>query len=137
MGQEHGGIIKHGAKLLYAFAEATVPRITIITRKAYGGAYDVMNSKHIRGDLNYAFPTAEIAVMGPEQLAGVLEIVKRDAAKRKGKEVNEQELAMLKQMLVDTMDGVPILPGGHRRVTPRLPSACRSESSAPATAAPL
>ena len=63
-GQEYGGIIKHGAKLLYAFAEATVPKITVITRKAYGGAYDVMASKHIRADYNVAWPTAEIAVMG-------------------------------------------------------------------------
>src|SRR4051812_34960596 len=62
--QEHNGIIKNGAKLLFAYAEATVPKITIITRKAYGGAYDVMASKHLRGDLNYAWPTAEIAVMG-------------------------------------------------------------------------
>jgi propionyl-CoA carboxylase beta chain len=72
--QEHGGIIKHGAKLLYAFCEATVPRLTVITRKAYGGAYDVMNSKHIRGDLNFAWPTAEIAVMGPK---GAVEILFR------------------------------------------------------------
>ncbi len=72
--QEHGGIIRHGAKLLYAFCEATVPRITVITRKAYGGAYDVMNSKHIRGDVNLAWPTAEIAVMGPK---GAVEILFR------------------------------------------------------------
>jgi propionyl-CoA carboxylase beta chain len=72
--QEHGGIIRHGAKLLYAFCEATVPRVTVITRKAYGGAYDVMNSKHIRGDLNLAWPTAEIAVMGPK---GAVEILYR------------------------------------------------------------
>ena len=72
LAQEHGGIIKHGAKLLYAFCEATVPKITVITRKAYGGAYDVMNSKHIRGDLNIAWPTAEIAVMGPK---GAVEIL--------------------------------------------------------------
>jgi propionyl-CoA carboxylase beta subunit len=70
--QEFGGIIRHGAKLLYAFAEATVPKITIITRKAYGGAYCVMASKHIRTDLNYAYPTAEIAVMGPEGAVNVL-----------------------------------------------------------------
>ena len=70
--QEHGGIIRHGAKLLYAYAEATVPKITIITRKAYGGAYCVMASKHIRADINYAYPTAEIAVMGPE---GAVKIV--------------------------------------------------------------
>jgi propionyl-CoA carboxylase beta chain len=72
--QEHGGIIRQGAKLLYAFCEATVPRLTIITRKAYGGAYDVMNSKHIRGDVNLAWPTAEIAVMGPK---GAVEILFR------------------------------------------------------------
>jgi propionyl-CoA carboxylase beta chain len=70
--QEHGGIIRHGAKLLYAFAEATVPKITVITRKAYGGAYCVMASKHIRTDLNFAWPTAEIAVMGAEGAVGVL-----------------------------------------------------------------
>lgn len=70
--QEWRGIIKHGAKLLYAFAEATVPRVTVITRKAYGGAYDVMNSKHIRGDMNFAWPSAEIAVMGPK---GAVEII--------------------------------------------------------------
>jgi propionyl-CoA carboxylase beta chain len=72
VGQEHGGIIRHGAKLLYAFCEATVPRVTVITRKAYGGAYDVMNSKHIRGDINLAWPTAEIAVMGPKGAVEVL-----------------------------------------------------------------
>lgn len=70
--QEYGGIIRHGAKLLYAFAEATVPKITIITRKAYGGAYDVMSSKHLRGDINLAYPTAEVAVMGPEAAVRVL-----------------------------------------------------------------
>ncbi|MFI5021822.1 MAG: acyl-CoA carboxylase subunit beta [Alphaproteobacteria bacterium] len=72
--QEFGGIIKHGAKLLFAYAEATVPKVTVITRKAYGGAYDVMSSKHLRGDLNYAWPTAEIAVMGPK---GAVEIIFR------------------------------------------------------------
>ncbi len=71
-GQEWGGIIKHGAKLLYAYAEATVPKVTVITRKAYGGAYDVMASKHIRGDVNYAWPTAEIAVMGPEGAVNIV-----------------------------------------------------------------
>jgi propionyl-CoA carboxylase beta chain len=70
--QEFGGIIRHGAKLLYAFAEATVPKLTVITRKAYGGAYCVMASKHIRTDLNYAYPTAEIAVMGPEGAVSIL-----------------------------------------------------------------
>ncbi len=73
--QEYGAIIKHGAKLLFAYAEATVPKVTVITRKAYGGAYDVMSSKHLRGDLNYAWPQAEIAVMGPK---GAVEIIFRD-----------------------------------------------------------
>jgi len=73
--QEYGGIIKHGAKLLYAYAECTVPKVTVITRKAYGGAYDVMASKHLRGDVNFAWPSAEIAVMGPK---GAVEIIFRD-----------------------------------------------------------
>ncbi|MGD2163497.1 MAG: carboxyl transferase domain-containing protein [Anaerolineales bacterium] len=71
-GQEHGGIIRHGAKLLFAYCEATVPKITLITRKAYGGAYDVMSSKHIRGDLNFAWPSAELAVMGPEGAVNII-----------------------------------------------------------------
>jgi propionyl-CoA carboxylase beta chain len=75
--QEYGGLIKHGAKLLFAFAEATVPKVTVITRKAYGGAYDVMASKHLRGDVNYAWPTAEIAVMGAK---GAVEIIYRKEA---------------------------------------------------------
>jgi len=88
--QEWGGIIKHGAKLLYAFAEATVPKLTVITRKAYGGAYDVMSSKHIRGDLNFAWPTAEIAVMGP---SGAVEIIfKNEIAKSKNPEKKTNEL---------------------------------------------
>src|ERR1700741_501347 len=89
--QEYGGIIKHGAKLLFAFAEATVPKITVITRKAYGGAYCVMSSKHIRTDANFAWPTAEIAVMGPE---GAVDIVyKRELAKvpESGREKLRQE----------------------------------------------
>ena len=80
--QEYGGIIKHGAKLLFAFAEATVPKVTVITRKAYGGAYDVMSSKHLRGDVNYAWPTAEIAVMGPK---GAVEIIFREDRKDEAK----------------------------------------------------
>jgi propionyl-CoA carboxylase beta chain len=79
VGQEHGGIIRHGAKLLFAYAEATVPKVTVITRKAYGGAYDVMSSKHIRGDMNFAWPTAEIAVMGAE---GAVNVISRDAIAR-------------------------------------------------------
>ncbi len=81
--QEFGGIIKHGAKLLYAFAEATVPKITIITRKAYGGAYDVMSSKHIGTDVNFAYPTAEIAVMGPD---GAVNIIYRNLSEEERKE---------------------------------------------------
>jgi propionyl-CoA carboxylase beta chain len=79
--QEFGGIIKHGAKLLFAYAEATVPKLTFITRKAYGGAYDVMSSKHLKGDFNYAWPTAEVAVMGAK---GAVEIIFR------GKNVEEE-----------------------------------------------
>lgn len=90
--QEHGGIIKQGAKLLYAYAECTVPKITVITRKAYGGAYDVMSSKHLRGDVNFAWPSAEIAVMGPK---GAVEIIFRD-------EKNDaQKLAAREQMYRD------------------------------------
>lgn len=90
--QEHGGIIRHGAKLLYAFAEATVPKVTVITRKAYGGAYDVMNSKHIGADYNFAYPNAEIAVMGAEgavniifrkEIDGAGDDAKKDAARQK------------------------------------------------------
>ena len=78
--QEHGGIIRHGAKLLYAYCEATVPKLTVITRKAYGGAYDVMSSKHVRGDINLAWPTAEIAVMGAEGAVNILHRDEIDAA---------------------------------------------------------
>jgi propionyl-CoA carboxylase beta chain len=88
--QEHGGIIKHGAKLLYAYCEATVPKLTVITRKAYGGAYDVMSSKHIRGDLNLAWPTAEIAVMGPKGAVEVLH--RREIEEAEDPEARTQEL---------------------------------------------
>ncbi|MDR5682879.1 MAG: carboxyl transferase domain-containing protein [Armatimonadota bacterium] len=88
--QEHGGIIKHGAMLLYAYCEATVPKLTVITRKAYGGAYDVMASKHIRGDLNLAWPTAEIAVMGPE---GAIEVIfRREIERAADPEATKQRL---------------------------------------------
>lgn len=90
--QEWGGIIRHGAKLLYAFSEATVPRLTVITRKAYGGAYDVMNSKHIGADYNFAWPTAEIAVMGPEGACNIIfrkEILQSDNPEKKKIEVVE------------------------------------------------
>lgn len=88
--QEHGGIIKHGAKLLYAYAEATVPKLTVITRKAYGGAYDVMASKHIRADFNFAYPTAEIAVMGPEGAINILYRKEIAAAEKAGKLAEER-----------------------------------------------
>jgi propionyl-CoA carboxylase beta chain len=89
--QEFGGIIRHGAKLLYAFAEATVPKITVITRKAYGGAYCVMSSKHIRTDINYAYPTAEIAVMGPEGAVNI--VYRRELQKAKDPEKLRREKA--------------------------------------------
>src|SRR5947208_237027 len=88
--QEYNGIIRHGAKLLYAFAEATVPKLTVITRKAYGGAYDVMSSKHIGGDFNYAWPAAEIAVMGPQAAVNV--IFKREIAAAKEPEKKAEQL---------------------------------------------
>jgi propionyl-CoA carboxylase beta chain len=91
--QEYGGIIKHGAKLLFAFAEATVPKITVITRKAYGGAYCVMASKHLRTDVNLAFPTAEIAVMGPEGAVNILYKRELDAAGQQGAEVRAGKIA--------------------------------------------
>jgi propionyl-CoA carboxylase beta chain len=127
--QEHGGIIKNGAKLLYAYAEATVPKMTVITRKAYGGAYDVMNSKHIRGDYNIAWPTAEIAVMGPKGAAEIL--FRRDIAAAEDPEgrleahVNEYRemfahpyLAAARGFLDDVID--------PRETRPRLISALQS-----------
>jgi propionyl-CoA carboxylase beta subunit len=91
--QEYGGIIRHGAKLLYAFAEATVPKITVITRKAYGGAYCVMASKHIRTDVNYAWPTAEIAVMGPEGAVNI--VYKRELERASKMGATEKERAAI------------------------------------------
>src|ERR1019366_6108421 len=89
--QEWGGIIRHGAKLLYAYAEATVPKITLITRKAYGGAYDVMSSKHLRADFNFAWPTAEIAVMGPEGAVNIVYKRELDRAPEAGREALRRE----------------------------------------------
>ncbi len=91
--QEHGGIIRHGAKLLYAYAEATVPKVTLITRKAYGGAYDVMSSKHIRADFNFAYPGAEVAVMGPDGAVSIIFRKELEEAAKIGKfEEKKQEL---------------------------------------------
>ena len=88
--QEWNGIIRHGSKLLFAFCEATVPKVTVIIRKAYGGAYDVMNSKHIRGDFNFAWPSAEIAVMGPK---GAVEIIfKKEISNAENKEEKLNEV---------------------------------------------
>jgi propionyl-CoA carboxylase beta chain len=89
--QEYGGLIKHGAKLLFAFTEATVPKVTVITRKAYGGAYDVMSSKHIRGDVNYAWPSAEIAVMGAKGAAEILYRSELDNPKKIQKRIDEYQ----------------------------------------------
>jgi propionyl-CoA carboxylase beta chain len=88
--QEWHGVIRHGAKLLYAFCEATVPKVTVILRKAYGGAYDVMNSKHVRGDINLAWPSAEIAVMGPKGAAEIIFKKEIDASEDKEKTLNEK-----------------------------------------------
>jgi acetyl-CoA carboxylase carboxyltransferase component len=88
--QEHAGIIRHGAKLLYAYCEATVPKVTIITRKAYGGAYDVMSSRHVRGDINYAWPSAEIAVMGPEGAVNI--VFRKEIAEAEDPEAERERL---------------------------------------------
>jgi len=88
--QEHSGIIRNGAKLIYAYAEATVPKVTVITRKAYGGAYIVMSSKHLRGDINYSWPTAEIAVMGPEGAVNI--IFRKDIAESANPDETRQKL---------------------------------------------
>jgi propionyl-CoA carboxylase beta chain len=90
VGQEHGGIIRHGAKLLYAYAEATVPKVTVITRKAYGGAYDVMSSRHLRGDIVYAWPSAEIAVMGPKGAVNI--IYRREISEAEDPESKREQL---------------------------------------------
>ena len=110
-GQEYNGIIINGAKLLFAYGEATVPKVTVILRKAYGGAYDVMSSKHLRGDLNYAWPTAEIAVMGPKGAIEVLyssELKKIEDEAEKNKFLEEKEKEYIEKfanpMLQQSMD---------------------------------
>jgi len=101
--QEYGGIIRHGAKLLFAFAEATVPKITVITRKAYGGAYCVMSSKHIRTDVNYAWPTAEIAVMGPEGAVNIVykRELEREALSAKSEKEKAEVIAKARQQKIE------------------------------------
>jgi propionyl-CoA carboxylase beta chain len=101
--QEHGGIIRHGAKLLYAFAEATVPKLTVITRKAYGGAYCVMSSKHLRTDLNLAWPTAEIAVMGPEGAVNIVYKRELDATLRRAEAVMPQGVSLSEEQKLEVL----------------------------------
>jgi propionyl-CoA carboxylase beta chain len=101
--QEHGGIIRHGAKLLYAFAEATVPKLTVITRKAYGGAYCVMSSKHIRTDLNLAWPTAEIAVMGPEGAVNIVYKTELARTVRQAEAVMPQGVALSEEQKLEIL----------------------------------
>jgi propionyl-CoA carboxylase beta chain len=101
--QEHGGIIRHGAKLLYAFAEATVPKLTVITRKAYGGAYCVMSSKHLRTDVNLAWPTAEIAVMGPEGAVNIVYKREFDAVLRRAEAVMPQGVSLTEEQKLEIL----------------------------------
>ena len=101
--QEHGGIIRHGAKLLYAFAEATVPKLTVITRKAYGGAYCVMSSKHLRTDLNLAWPTAEIAVMGPEGAVNIVYKRELDAVVRRAQAIMPQGVSLSEEQKLEVL----------------------------------
>ena len=101
--QEHGGIIRHGAKLLYAFAEATVPKLTVITRKAYGGAYCVMSSKHLRTDLNVAWPTAEIAVMGPEGAVNIVYKRELDAVLRRAEAIMPQGVSLTEEQKLEIL----------------------------------
>jgi propionyl-CoA carboxylase beta chain len=115
--QEYGGLIKHGAKLLFAFAEATVPKVTVITRKAYGGAYDVMSSKHIRGDVNYAWPTAEIAVMGAKGAVEILYRADLEDKEKIGKRIESYEQRFANPFVAAEhgyLDDV-IMPHGTRR----------------------
>ena len=127
--QEHGGIIRSGAKLLYAYAEATVPKLTVITRKAYGGAYDVMSSKHIRGDYNVAWPSAEIAVMGPE---GAVNIIYRDEL-AKAKDADERRAELVAEYVERFANPYVAASRGYiddviepRETRPRLISALRA-----------
>src|SRR5438445_565801 len=130
--QEHGGIIRNGAKLLYAYAEATVPKLTVITRKAYGGAYDVMSSKHIRGDYNVAWPSAEIAVMGPE---GAVNVIYRDEI-AKAKDPDERRRQLVAEYVERFANPYVAAERGYlddviepRETRPRLVAALRSLAS--------
>ena len=136
--QEYGGIIRHGAKLLYAYAEATVPKVTVITRKAYGGAYCVMSSKHIRTDVNFAWPTAEIAVMGPEGAVNILYKREIETARRSGRAAREAGRGVPREVRQPLRGGVArlyrrgdpaaadALPAHRRRSPGSRPSATRT-----------
>ena len=133
--QEHGGIIRHGAKLLYAYCEATVPKLTVITRKAYGGAYDVMSSKHIRGDLNLAWPTAEIAVMGPK---GAVEILfrKEIADSDDPAAATDEQIAEYAKVRASVRRRRPRLPRRRHRPARHAPAADRRAGDAADEARP-
>ena len=122
--QEFGGIIRHGAKLLYAFAEATVPKVTVITRKAYGGAYCVMSSKHIRTDVNFAWPTAEIAVMGPEGAVNVL--YKRELDQRRIRRPNAPSVSPSSGRRSRTRSWLRVAASSTRSSPRARPEACSS-----------
>jgi propionyl-CoA carboxylase beta chain len=115
--QEYNGIIKHGAKLLFAYAEATVPKVTVITRKAYGGAYDVMSSKHLRGDVNYAWPSAEIAVMGPKGAVEIIFRADRDDPEKIAERTEEYRQKFANPFVAGSLGFIDdvILPHGTRR----------------------
>ena len=129
-GQEHGGVIKHGAKLLFAYGEATVPKVTVITRKAYGGAYDVMSSKHLRGDINYAWPTAEIAVMGAKGAVEILYRSELDAPDRIAARTQEYEARFANPFVAAEKGFIDevIMPHSTRRRVTRAFAALRGKS---------
>ena len=129
-GQEHGGVIKHGAKLLFAYGEATVPKVTVITRKAYGGAYDVMSSKHLRGDINYAWPTAEIAVMGAKGAVEILYRSELDDPQRIADRTKEYETRFANPFIAAEKGFVDevIMPHSTRRRVVRAFAALRNKN---------
>jgi len=132
--QEQGGLIKHGAKLLFAYAEATVPKVTLITRKAYGGAFDVMSSKNIRGDFNYAWPTAEIAVMGPKQAVEIIFRADMNAPERLAEREAEYKLHFANPFVAASrgyIDDVIMPHGTRRRIVRALKSLKNKQLSNP------
>eukprot|EP00752_Nemacystus_decipiens_P015480 g13811.t1 len=127
--QEYNGIIKHGAKLLFAYAEATVPKVTVITRKAYGGAYDVMSSKHLRGDVNYAWPSAEIAVMGPKGAVEIIFRADRDDPEKIEQRTEEYRRKFANPFVAGSLGFIDdvILPHGTRRRVAKALAMLRSK----------